>query len=88
MYLRILVINLETFLTAWKKVEFGIVRILWEYLFILSDTLEYLVVLSNGCVVCITKGYSVALRNSQECPGTPRYVLGIFIYTAMLRTTW
>ena len=81
MYLRILVINLELFLTAWKVSELGILRILLGYLSILRDTLGHLVVLRNACIVCITKGYSGALGNSQECLGTPRYVLGFFTNT-------
>ena len=71
MYLRILVMNRESFLTAWKNPEVGILRILWEYLSILRDTLEHLVVLRNACIACITKEYSVALGNSQECQGNP-----------------
>ena len=81
MYLRILVINLELCLTAWKVSELGILRILWGHLPRLRDTLEHLVVLRNACTVCITKEYSGALGNSQECLGTPRYVLGIFMNT-------
>ena len=81
MYLRILVMNREAFLTAWKNPEVGILRILCEYLSILRDTLEHLVVLRNVCIACITKEYSGAFGNSQECLGTPRYVLGIFMNT-------
>ena len=89
MYLRILVIHRESFLTAWKSSELGILRILWEYLSILRDMLEHLVVLRNACIVCITKEYSGALGNSQECLGTPRYVSGnLYEYTVMLRSNW
>ena len=38
MYLRILVMNRESFLTAWKNSELGVLRILLGYLSILMDT--------------------------------------------------